>query len=148
MDFEKRFWNKIVKTKTCWIWIASKRNGYGVTFKNKKITSSYRASYELHYGPIPKGMCVCHKCDVRLCVRPDHLFLGTVAENNRDKARKNRAARQPGELHGRHKLTQQQINEIRKTYKPGMIQRRMAEKYKVSYAQICRILNHTRWNSP
>jgi hypothetical protein len=76
------------------------------------------------------------------------FFLGTVAENNRDKARKNRAARQPGELHGRHKLTQQQINEIRKTYKPGMIQRRMAEKYKVSYAQICRILNHTRWNSP
>ena len=70
----------------CWIWTASRHNtGYGaIGVAGNKVSTAHRVSWMLHRGPIPDGMWVLHKCDVRACVNPDHLYLGTVKDNARD----------------------------------------------------------------
>lgn len=97
----------------CWLWLAGAgKRRYG-RFKLGKLPNgksvtrfAHRVSWQIHRGEIPKGIQVCHKCDVPECVNPDHLFLGTQKDNARDMARKRRASRQA-------QLTDEQINAIR-----------------------------------
>ena len=87
----KRFFDKINKTNTCWNWTASLRNGYGVISVNGKNISAHRISWELHNNrDIPEGMVICHTCDNRKCVNPNHLFLGTQSDNMKDCSAKGR----------------------------------------------------------
>lgn len=104
----------------CWLWFTSwGSNGYGLI----GARYAHRVSWILHYGEIPKGLCVLHRCDVPCCVNPKHLFLGTKADNSQDMVSKGRdgATRHPdslmrGERHCRAKLTESQIAEIRQRY--------------------------------
>jgi hypothetical protein len=98
----------------------------------------------LSRGEIPEGMCVLHKCDVRRCVRPDHLFLGTNAENTADMIAKDRECR--GERNPLHKLTNEQINEIRGEYaRGGITQRDLGARFGVHQSEVSRIVRGLLW---
>ncbi len=81
----ERFWNKVYKTDTCWLWTAAKdKDGYGFFKVNQVMTKAHRMAYELAFGNFDKALFVCHSCDIPSCVNPKHLFLGTITDNNRD----------------------------------------------------------------
>jgi len=123
----------------CWLWIAGHdRNGYGLMTGNAK---AHRVSYELHRGPIPAGVLVCHKCDTRCCVNPDHLFLGSEKDNSEDMSRKGRAA--CGQKHWNSSLTERHVIAIRadKTSTHAAL----AKLYPVSAEMISLIRNGKAW---
>lgn len=83
----------------CWLWTASlDRKGYGHMVVDGRLMPAHRLAYERYVGPIPAGLLACHKCDVRCCVNPDHLFIGTHADNMQDMVRKGRG-RYAGRTH-------------------------------------------------
>jgi len=86
-------------------------NGYGLMHWDGKDRLTHRLSYMAFNGPIPEGMCVCHRCDTKSCVRPSHLWLGSKASNSRDMVQKGRNVTQRGEDHYRTQLTESQAEE-------------------------------------
>ena len=87
----QRFWGFVNKTEGCWLWVGANNERYGLFSCFGRVMKAHRASWHLFVGPIPPGLHVLHKCDNPLCVRPDHLFLGTHVDNMADMARKGRA---------------------------------------------------------
>lgn len=148
-----RFWEKVEKNGKdgCWEWQAGKhRQGYGSFWFERRLWRSHRFCWTLHFGEIPEGMCVLHDCDNPGCVNPEHLFLGTHKDNSQDASKKgrfpDRRGLNPGEAHGRSKLTEEQVLSIRKEYKTGNItQAELARKYNVSQATICQIVTRQTW---
>tara|TARA_Y100000310_G_scaffold14352_1_gene14541 strand:- start:175 stop:714 length:540 start_codon:yes stop_codon:yes gene_type:complete len=142
---EERFWAKVKKGPGCWLWTGATRpGGYGnlFTFRDKgrrnHFTSAHRASWEIHYGPIPDGLLVCHRCDNPPCVKPEHLFLGTNKDNQRDRRQKGRAidtADVPTEL---PLLTPGEVLDIQDWYEPDIPDslQRMVEHFEVSAGTI------------
>lgn len=177
MPIDARFWSKVDKTGDCWVWTAGTRgrgsHRYGAIRINGKNRSAHRVSWELTNGPIPGGLVVCHHCDNPPCVRPDHLFLGTVQDNALDRDRKGRSglpASNQNPDHIRHraagirayweqhpgaragskagfsKLTEQQALEIIATYKAGGItQEQLGRRYGVNQRTVSTIITGTHW---
>lgn len=141
----KRFESKFVKTTAdeCWPWNASlDSKGYGQIKVNGKPMRAHRLSYIIYRGEIPEGYCICHQCDIPECINPWHLFVGTQQENMTDKVSKGRQL--PGEKHPNSKLTQLQVDEIRKK---TMSSKDMAIKYGVTISAIHKILSGTNWST-
>jgi Autographiviridae endonuclease len=120
-EYQQRFWSKVQigEEDDCWEWQrATQSHGYGSTTIGKAKTAlAHRVAYELDVGEIPERMCVLHRCDNRKCVNPNHLFLGTIQDNNRDKLEKGRQAK--GEKNGRTKLSWGQIQAMEALYAAG-----------------------------
>lgn len=149
----ERFWQQVdAGGSGCWEWTGRRSTrGYGIMRVRGKVHRMHRLSWELHYGPIPPGSgyhgtCVLHKCDNRACVRPDHLFLGTNADNSADKMAKGRwgVSHQIGELHGGHKLTEDDVLAIINNTE-DVSQRVLALRYGVSKSTISVIKRGIRW---
>lgn len=132
----------------CWLWDGNiESSGYGLVwnFELQRYRRASRLFYEAFIGPITDGLFVLHKCDVRLCVNPAHLFLGTHTDNARDAAKKGKRADKNGENNGRAKITYRQAVEIRSGYSSGMLQRELAAQYGVCYTSIGRIVRGQGW---
>lgn len=156
---EVRFWESVSKTPDCWLWTSGKYpQGYGQIYVNGKKQETHRFSWELHFGPLPGGSIVRHTCDVRACVRPQHLIAGTQAENIADAQAKGRMA--TGDRHGSKthpelilrgednaiaKLTDSQVLDIRARKAAGERQSDLAREYHVSDATISNIIKGKVW---
>ena len=170
-----RFWAKVNKDgpmmphmeTPCWAWTAYiGLHGYGNFKIRQKFFKAHRASWMIHNGGIPHngsyhGICVCHRCDNRACVNPDHLFLGTQTDNILDMQSKGRGVQlcgdkhvsrlhpellPRGESHGRAKLTALQVGEIRAIYASGgFAQRKLAAKFGVATTLISSIILRKIW---
>lgn len=136
----------------CWIWTGERSPyGYGLlslkTEKNKyKSIKAHRFSYETYKGKIPPNYLVCHKCDNPPCVNPEHLFIGTYLDNNRDKIKKNRHNMPKGSAHNRAILTENDVLKIRSEYKKtyGFCSK-MAKIYCVDRDTIWNVVNNRTW---
>lgn len=163
-----RFWARVSKSEEpdgCWLWTGTmdRTTGYGVIglpregvpakIRKSRTVGAHRVSWEIHYGPIPPGLFICHDCDrtypagstdYRRCVRPDHLFLGTHADNVRDMHAKGRAF--GGQTHPQAKLTAAQVGDIRRLRDEGGFGvRALAETFGVSHDTIRNILLGKVW---
>lgn len=150
-----RFWDKVKKTRSCWVWQGSKHGyGYGLIRVDTKMLLTHRVCWQISRGAIPHGLQVLHRCDNPPCVRPEHLFLGTQAENVEDMVRKGRVAlgerRRPeriprGENHVRSKLTTAKVRQIRKRYATGETQDELAREFGVAQSLISVIVHRKKW---
>ncbi len=154
----ERFWYKVQKSDGCWPWLgSSNRLGYGlVRFNGGGTTTAHRYAYELTHGAIgDRHLLVCHHCDNPPCVRPDHLFLGTSADNMHDAQRKGRMrTRSPKVLKGQRRgerchwarLTTDDVLDIREAYASGFGSlSELAGLYGIHYSAISLIVNRKRW---
>lgn len=144
----ERFWESVSKGESCWLWVGSGTlGGYGQLAAEDSTTKLYvhRYSWELHFGPIPPGLQVLHRCDVRRCVRPDHLFVGTQLDNIRDMWAKGRARPVRGAQTGRSDFVEADIHAIRQRRMHGETCTSIARSFGVSTASISKIVLLQRW---
>ena len=144
-DDEIRFWAYVRKTDTCWLWQGGRTGaGYGHFAPRRGFQRlAHRLAYTLARGAIPAGQFVLHTCDTPACVRPEHLFLGTQADNMLDKTRKNRQAR--GEHNGNAKLTWAQVRAMRAELAAGATPTQMARTYRVHRDLVYMIRSGKLW---
>jgi hypothetical protein len=130
----------------CWIWNKSlDSKGYGNCWCDGKMEHAHRVSWKIHHGVIPAGIWVLHHCDVRDCVNPMHLFLGTNDDNMRDMDVKGRRRSAVGEINGRSKLTEQAVRQIRAMHERGYSQAMMCRRFRVSASVMGRVVHHKSW---
>ena len=149
MDYISRFESKFSKGRRCWNWTAGvDSKGYGVFSLKQRATAAHRLAYRIYRGRIPIGMCVLHTCDNPRCVNPSHLWIGTKAENNADRKRKGRNAKnvkfpdRRGSLNERAKLTERDVLQIRASRESTVS---CGARYGVSHVLISQIRRRKIW---
>lgn len=150
--FKDRFWAKIKKTDGCWLWTGSLNNkGYGeigIGGRGSGTVYTHRASWILHFGNIPRGMCVLHNCpggDNPACVNPDHLWLGTQSQNLADMDEKGRRRVVIGSSHPKTHLTETDVIRIRCLRREGATVKSLCEEYRVNSGTMSRICTRQSW---
>lgn len=158
---EMEFWKRVLVGDGCWNWVGSLTFNklYGRLKYKRRIYPAHRLAWKIWNGNSHRNLCVCHKCDNGLCVNPNHLFLGTVTDNNSDRHSKGRDA--SGDRHGSRlkpwtrpvgsgvgtsKLTENQVLDIRSRYvakKLGF--HRLAKAYSVSKSTVMAIIKRETW---
>ena len=145
MTWEDRFWARVDKSGDCWVWTAyTSVCGYGQCYLNNKTWLAHRASWVIHNGPIPDGLCVLHKCDNPPCVNPDHLYVGTKKDNTRDMIARNRGPSRVGAINGNAKLCDLDIWLIRELA-PKFTRTAIAQWFGVTRVQISTIALRKQW---
>lgn len=155
VDTEARqwFWSRVGQGDGCWEWLRARtKNGYGHLEVGSKQWYAHRYAWTLFYGPIPDGLAVLHHCDNPPCCRPDHLFLGTQADNVADRNAKGRTSHHVnlnqarGERMPNAKLTADQVREIRRLYRTGQyVHNQLAEQFGVSPSLIGYVIAGRAW---
>ena len=151
--WQKRFsaiWETIEKPDVgCWNWTEKlDRSGYGrmaVRYPNWHEELCHRLSWVFHRGLIPTGVMVCHSCDNPSCVRPDHLFLGTAADNMHDMFNKGRRRPRSGETHPKAKLANADVQSIRALLRDGYGLRVIGKRFGVTHKTIMSIRDGHTW---
>lgn len=141
---QMRFWDRVEKTDTCWLWTGSRCQGYGFMGINYSMFYTHRISYKLHYKE-PNQLEVCHDCHVKLCIRPEHLYLGTHQENIQhnfdDGIQSNK-----GELHPNATLLQEEINEVVELLnEDNLTHKEIWTMYRISRTTLKRIKRGIHW---
>lgn len=152
MSLIERFNKKwVLDQKTgCWVWVAYCNNRREhdprarMFWKGQNVSAS-RVSWYLFKGEDPGNSCVCHTCDNGMCVNPDHLWLGTIADNNRDKMEKGRFVPNNGIQNGNAKLTPEDVKNIRRLYASGMTHQKIADLYNIDRSTSIHIVNKKTW---
>lgn len=145
-----RFWSKVRTSDGCWIWTGTRQtSGYGAMAISHEGTiyrrRAHRVSWELVNGPIPPGLLVCHRCDNKLCVRPDHLFLGTPTDNVRDCWAKGRHPVRVGQELPWAKLDVEAVAQIRSNDN-GESNKQIASRLGISPNHVSRVRHGRAWN--
>jgi hypothetical protein len=156
----ERFWSRVGKSDECWIYKGFlDKDGYGGFWAHGRNLKAHRIAWNLTNGPIPDGLRVCHRCDNPSCVRPDHLFLGTDADNVRDRQAKGRSARgdrsgprlhpdrlKRGEDNKAAKLTWEAVRDIRRRHAAGGVtMTALANEYGVSQIAVSNVVRGIVW---
>ena len=146
LPLKDRFWSYVRPgLNGCWLWRNCAPNKYGQIVCDDGIgRRANRVSWTLTYGPIPDGLVVCHHCDTPACVRPDHLFLGTVKDNAQDAKRKNRLKGMPGIANPIAKLTDDVVRRIR-LLKETTSYTQIAREIGVSRATVSGVARGIKW---
>lgn len=141
----KTFQDRILKTSYCWIWkgTVNKRWGYGYFRDGEKLQRAHRVSWFITHGELPRDTHVLHKCDNRLCVNPEHLYLGTQKDNMGDRKRRGKYHDQKGEMNYGAKLSTLTTKLIRRLWdKDKYTQVELAKKFNTDQSNISLIVNH------
>lgn len=151
---EQRIARMIEKVGDCWEWQGAVRGGYGRlvagsrTDGTRRFVSAHRFSYETFIGAIPEGLYVCHRCDNRKCVNPEHLFAGSHQENIDDREAKGRNNHVTGERVGTAKLSVDLVGRIKTLRNQGESCRAIARHLGVHHSTISRAVKGTTWTLP
>lgn len=147
-SFQQRFWGKVLvpdSHENCFNWIGARhRKGYGHIVEKQTNYRAHRISFEIFFGAIPEGLCVCHRCDSPPCINPHHLWLGSLKENNQDRNQKDRTAK--GSANSQSKLSEKEVIAIRDLYQTGeFTQAHIARIFGVSPQTIGHLINNRYW---
>ncbi len=141
----ERFWDNATPEPNsgCLLWDAGlAKSGYGEVRLDGKVQTAHRVAWRLTYGEIPRGLCICHKCDVRSCINPRHLFLATVGDNNRDMWWKGRGRTTglSGAYNGNAKLTPAMVKGIWRLHNKGVIYKTIGRRYGVAQTTVSQVI--------